>query len=184
MVRMLFSQAVMNRAGLLAPQRRRMDGPNRHTFLARTHHAFTEIPLRANPFLQWMLLGSYRNVENGHPYLSQEGHAALADAADSIRFVHGDLLGHLKRCAPGTYTAFNLSTVPDYLSEEATTDLLNACVCASGSGARLAYWNLLVDRHRPEHMADVLDRHQDRAADLLRIDRAFVYGGLQLETVR
>ena len=41
----------------------------------------------------------------------------------------------------------------------------------------------LVPRHRPEALADRLQRHEARSAELLQQDRAFVYGGFNLETV-
>jgi S-adenosylmethionine-diacylglycerol 3-amino-3-carboxypropyl transferase len=182
--RVFFSQAVMQRTGRSAAQFAHVDGPVSKAFMARAEHALTELSVGDNPFLQWMLLGAYADVENSQPYLSQAGHAALAEAADRIHFVHDDLVGHLRSCQPGTYTAFNLSDVPEYLSEAETAELLGACVSASGSGARMAYWNLLVPRHRPESMADQLDRDEELAARLLRSDRAFVYGGFHVETVR
>ena len=182
--RVFFSQAVMQRTGRSAAQFAHVDGPVSKAFMARAEHALTELKVGDNPFLQWMLLGRYEDVENSQPYLSTEGHAALVAAADSITFVHDDLMGHLQGCDPGTYSAFNLSDVPEYLSEEETEALLRACSLAARTGARLAYWNLLVARHRPESMAHILDRDEDLATRLLRSDRAFVYGGLQVETVR
>jgi S-adenosylmethionine-diacylglycerol 3-amino-3-carboxypropyl transferase len=182
--RVFFSQMVMQRLGRSGVQFAHVEGPVSTAFMARAEHALTELSAAENPFLQWMLLGAYTDLENSQPYLSQSGHAALAEAAARIHFVHDDLMGHLRRCAPGTYSAFNLSDVPEYLGEAETEALLRACVSASGTGARLAYWNLLVPRHRPESMADQLDRDEELAARLLRSDRAFVYGGFHVETVR
>lgn len=181
--RVFFSQAVMQRTGRSAAQFAHVDGPVSKAFMSRAEHALTELSVARNPFLQWMLLGKYTDPEQSQPYLSQAGHSALAEAASRIRFVHDDLMGHLRQCEPGTYTAFNLSDVPEYLSEAETEALLRACVSASSPGGRLAYWNLLVPRHRPESMADVLDRDEELASRLLRSDRAFVYGGFQVETV-
>ena len=182
--RVFFSQAVMQRAGRSVAQFAHVEGSASKAFMARAEHALTALPVADNPYLQWMLLGRYPDPEKIQPYLSTQGHAALVAAADNIQFVHDDLMSHLQACAPGTYTAFNLSVVPEYLSEKETEALLRACVSASKSGGRLAYWNLLVSRYRPESMARLLDRDEELAARLLRSDRAFVYGGFQLETVR
>jgi len=182
--RVFFSQAVMQRTGRSAAQFAHVDGPVSKAFMARAEHALTELPVSGNPFLAWMLLGTYADVENSHPYLSEAGHAALAQVADRIHFVHDDLVGHLRGCPSDQYSAFNLSDVPEYLSEDETETLLKACVGASKPGARVAYWNLLVPRHRPESMAHQLDRDEELAARLLRSDRAFVYGGFHVETVR
>ena len=50
-------------------------------------------------------------------------------------------------------------------------------------GARIAYWNLLVPRSRPESLADRIARDVGLGERLLARDRAFVYGGFQVETV-
>ena len=184
MFRVFFSKAVMQRSGRSPAQFAHVQGPISQAFMSRTEHVLTTMPVADNPFVQWILGGEYRNVDNSHPYLSAEGHAALAKVADRFTFVHDDLISHLNACDEGTYSAFNLSDVPEYLSEEETASLLRCCVRASRQGGRIAYWNLLVPRHRPEQMADVLDRNEAKAAELIVNDRAFVYGDFQLETVR
>ncbi len=182
--RVFFSQRVMERSGRSPAQFAHVDGPVSSEFLSRAEHAMTELPVASNPFLQWMLAGAYRDPEQSQPYLSEDGHSKLAAAADRIEFVHDDLLTHMRAAGSGTYTAFNLSDVPEYLSEAETEALLRAAVGASGSGARLAYWNLLVPRHRPESMAELIDRDEALGDRLIKTDRAFVYGGFQVETVR
>ena len=51
------------------------------------------------------------------------------------------------------------------------------------SGARLAYWNLLVPRSRPESLAERIQRDGARGQEMLLRDRAFVYGGFNVERV-
>jgi S-adenosylmethionine-diacylglycerol 3-amino-3-carboxypropyl transferase len=184
MFRLFFSKTVMQRSGRSPAQFAHVQGPISKAFMARTEHALTTMPVTDNPFVQWILGGAYRSVETSHPYLSAQGHATLGTLADRFTFVHDDLISHLNSCPKGTYSAFNLSDVPEYLSEKETETLLRSCVGASRSGARIAYWNLLVPRHRPEQMSDVLDRNETKAAALIAKDRAFVYGDFQLETVR
>ena len=85
---------------------------------------------------------------------------------------------------PGTYSAFNYSNVFEYLSAEQHERILELTLRAARPGARVAYWNLLVPRQRPASLAERLVPDPSRAAELLRQDRAFVYGGFQLETVQ
>jgi S-adenosylmethionine-diacylglycerol 3-amino-3-carboxypropyl transferase len=161
-----------------------VDGPVGTAFLRRTAHVLTEIPIATNYFVQWMLGGRFADLEQAHPYLGQAGHAALAKVAGNIEFVHDDLISHLAKRGPGAYSAFNLSNVPEYLGEAEHAKLLASVVAAARPGARVAYWNLLVPRSRPASMADVLDVSPEKSAALLDRDRAFVYGGFQLETVK
>lgn len=182
--RLFFSRWVMERAGRSSAQFAHVQGSVSSVFLDRTTHVMTQIPVGSNPFLQWILSGCYADLEHSQPYLSVEGHRKLVEAADRIHFVHDDLIGHLKACSPGTYSAFNLSDVPEYLSESEAEALLGACVGAARSGARIAYWNLLVPRWRPDSLADRLDRDVSLGDALIERDRAFFYGSFQVETVR
>jgi len=182
--RVFFSRWVMERAGRSSAQFAHVQGSVSDVFLARTAHVMTQIPVGSNPFLQWILSGQYADLDHSQPYLSVEGHQKLVEAADRIHFVHDDLIGHLNACAPETYSAFNLSDVPEYLSDSESEGLLRACVGAARPGARIAYWNLLVPRWRPEGMADLLDRDVALGDALIADDRAFFYGSFQVETVR
>ena len=182
--RVFFSRAVMARRGRSRAQFAHVEGSVSASFLERTEHVMTALPISDNPFLQWILTGELVDPELGQPYFSEDGHRKLRAAADRIRFVHEDLIAHFERSPPGAYSAFNLSDVPEYLSESETEALLRAAVGCARSGARLAYWNLLVPRCRPESMADLLERDTVLGARLIREDRAFVYGAFQVETVR
>lgn len=182
--RVFFSRFVMARAGRSPAQFAHVDGPVGTAFLRRTAHVLTEIPIATNYFVQWMLGGRFADLEQAHPYLGQAGHTALAEVAGNIEFVHDDLISHLAKRGPAAYSAFNLSNVPEYLGEAEHAKLLASVVAAARPGARVAYWNLLVPRSRPASMADVLDVAPEKSAALLDQDRAFVYGGFQLETVK
>lgn len=182
--KLFFSRWMMARSGRSAEQFRFVEGPVAQVFLDRARRALTELPIRDNPFLWWILTGRFRDLEEAHPYLSHAGHQALAGAAERIRFVHGGLEDVLDASPPGAFSAFNYSDVPEYLSEAQHLQLMTATLRVARPGARLAYWNLLVPRWRPDALAGRLDRHPDRAAQLHAGDRAFFYGAFQLETVR
>lgn len=182
--RLFFSRFVMARSGRSKEQFAQVEGAVADRFLARARHALTELPLDDNFFVQWMLQGRFSDLERAHPYLSTDGHAKLKAAGDRVRVVHASLEEFLERCEPGTFSAFNYSNLFEYVPAEHHARLLELTVRAARPGARVAYWNLLVDRHRPASLADRLQRHEDVAAALLPRDRAFVYGGFQLEVVR
>jgi S-adenosylmethionine-diacylglycerol 3-amino-3-carboxypropyl transferase len=181
--RLFFSRRVMAAAGRSERHFQYVDGPVSRVFLSRAEHVLTDIPLKTNPFVQWIMTGGFPDLEHAHPYLSVAGQAALRAAADRIQFVASDLETHLESVEPGTYSAFNYSNVFEYLSAEQHERILELTLRAARPGARVAYWNLLVPRQRPASLAERLVPDPDRAEALLRQDRAFVYGGFQLETV-
>ena len=182
--KVFFSRRVMAKAGRSEAHFQYVDGPVSAVFLERTRHVLTAIPAATNPFLQWILNGAYTDLNAAHPYLSEAGQAVLRARADRIRFVHADLETFLKGCAPRSFSAFNYSNLFEYLSADQHERLLELTIRAARPGARIAYWNLLVPRSRPAGLAKHLTRHPEVSAALLERDRAFVYGGFQIEVVR
>lgn len=182
--RVFFSRAVMARLGRSPEQFAQVEGTVADRFLERARHALTELPVADNFFVQWMLTGAWLDLERAHPYLSTEGHARLRAAADRIRLVHAPLEEVLETAEPGAFSAFNCSNVFEYVPAGHHARMLEGIVRAGRPGARVAYWNLLVDRHRPDAMAARLVRDEEAARRLLARDRAFVYGGFQIEVVQ
>ncbi|MCP4808110.1 MAG: DUF3419 family protein [Proteobacteria bacterium] len=177
--RLFFSEVVMARLGRSPEQFAHVDGPVAEAFLGRAKHAFCDLDCRTNPYLQWMLVGTFLDLDHSRAYLTADGHSRLGDAAERLTLVHGDLEGQLAQ--PG-WTAFNFSNLFEYVTPDHHEGMLRAAIAGSGSGARLAYWNTLVPRSRPASLADQLDVTD--TSDLLFRDRAFVYGGFNLERVR
>jgi S-adenosylmethionine-diacylglycerol 3-amino-3-carboxypropyl transferase len=187
--RLFFSRFVMERTGRTAAHFAHVEGAVSSEFLRRTKHVLTNIPIVTNPYLQWMLRGRYRDVERAHLYLTRDGHRKLREVRPRIRLVLQELEQHLpsvidEKTGAGRYSAFNYSNLFEYVSAEQHEQLLRLTVAAARKGARIAYWNLLVPRSAPASMEHLLERRVGEAQALLARDRAFVYGGFNLEIVR
>ena len=192
--KVFFSRAVMARTGRTAAHFGQVKGAVSTEFLRRAKHALTEIPIRTNPYLQWMLRGRFRDLELAHAYLTRDGHRGLREARPRIKLVLQELEQHLPAVVDaargssgrtdGRYSAFNYSNLFEYVSADQHEQLLRLTVAAARPGARVAYWNLLVPRQRPESMASLLDRRPEQEAAWIARDRAFVYGAFHLEVVR
>ncbi len=184
-----FSEAVMSRTGRTAAHFGQVEGKVSTEFLRRAKHALTNIPIRTNPYLQWMLRGRFPDLEQAHDYLTVAGHKGLREVRPRIKLVLQELEQHLPGVVDGRterrrYSAFNYSNLFEYVSAAQHEALLRLTVAAARPGARIAYWNLLVPRQRPESMADVLDRSPALEAAWIARDRAFVYGAFHREVVR
>ncbi len=181
--RIFFSQMVMERLGRDPAQFAHVGGPVSQEFLRRCEHALTRIPVRTNPYLQWMLIQDFVDVQTcSRAYLTQEGFEGMSEARERVRLVHSDVESFLSE-DPGRFTAFNFSNLFEYVSAEHHEQVLSLVVESSEAGARLAYWNLLVPRSRPESLTDRIERDVARSAEMLLRDRAFVYGGFHVERV-
>jgi S-adenosylmethionine-diacylglycerol 3-amino-3-carboxypropyl transferase len=182
--RVFFSRRVMAARGRSPEQFAHVEGPIGDALLSRARHVLTELPLRDNGYVQWMLAGTYLTEEGLPPYLTEDGHARLGEVAERLELVHASLEDHLEGLPLGIYDGFNLSDIFEYLTEAHTESLLAALARVGKPGARLAYWNLFVPRSRPASLADRLEPLADLAASLVLEDRAFVYGAFRVEEVR
>jgi hypothetical protein len=69
------------------------------------------------------------------------------------------------------------------MSEENYHRLLRKLVACGRPGGRLAYWNMLAPRGRPESMSAELQPLTELAAKLHREDKAFFYSRFIVEAV-
>ncbi len=79
---------------------------------------------------------------------------------------------------------WNLSDVFEYVDDAAYASLLAHIAAISAPRARLAYWNMLVPRRRPEALAPFLAEREDVAVPLRARDRVPFYGDFVVEEAR
>jgi S-adenosylmethionine-diacylglycerol 3-amino-3-carboxypropyl transferase len=146
-------------------------------YTRRAFHAFVELDPSTNPFLQYILLGHYLNLEAGHPYLAPQHFMTLRERLDRLEVRCVEMEGFLSSCEPGEFTGFNLSDIFEWMSDELHERVYRAIVHASAPGATLAYWNNLVPRSAPTSLLEAGAVSTDRALAqrLHEADRAFLY---------
>jgi S-adenosylmethionine-diacylglycerol 3-amino-3-carboxypropyl transferase len=184
--RLFFSRAVMSRLGRDPGLFRYVDGPFAETVLERTTHALTVLDPSANPYAHWILTGTHGDALPCA--LRAEHFDTIRNNLDRLEWRRTSLeeflsneLSHGDRARQ--FDRFNLSNIFEYVSPANHERMLSALVRCSRPGARLAYWNLRVDRKRPEHLARRL-RSLDGLADALHAsDRAFFYSAFRVEEV-
>jgi S-adenosylmethionine-diacylglycerol 3-amino-3-carboxypropyl transferase len=76
-----------------------------------------------------------------------------------------------------------LSDIFEYMSLENTASLLGRLAEASRPGGRLAYWNMLAPRRRPQSLAAQLVERRDLDRPLFLQDKAFFYSDFVVEQV-
>jgi S-adenosylmethionine-diacylglycerol 3-amino-3-carboxypropyl transferase len=109
------------------------------------------------------------------PYLTPEGHAALAPLLGRLSLHTGDLLDFLEGAAPGSFTRFSLSDVPSYLDATSFERLMHGIVRAAAPGARFCVRLFLSTHEVPPSVAPLIEREPELEALLAREDRAFAY---------
>jgi S-adenosylmethionine-diacylglycerol 3-amino-3-carboxypropyl transferase len=154
-------------------------------YAARAWHAFVELDPSTNPFLQYILLARYLDLDHGPPWLAPASHAILRERLDDLTVTCEEIESHLFACEPGTYTACNLSDIFEWMSDSLHERAYRSIARACAPGARLAYWNNLVPRSAPaslvERGAVTSDRTLARAVH--DRDRAFLYRDFHVDTI-
>ena len=180
--RVFFSRFVMGRLGRDPEFFKYVEGSVAERILARTRYALTALDPSVNPYIQWILTG--RHAMTALPYaLRPENFEAIRANLDRLEWRQQSVEAFLDECGAGAIDAFNLSDIFEYMSPEGTHRLLDRLARAGRPGARLAYWNMLAERRRPESMADRLRPLDELAQRLFAQDKAFFYRAFVIEEV-
>src|SRR5262249_29947806 len=149
--RVFFSRFVMGRMGRDPSFFAYVEGDVGARILGRAKYAVTELDPAANPYLQWILTG--RHTTALPLALRPEHFDAIRANLGRLEWRCQSVEDFLACSAPGSIDRFNLSDIFEYMSEKNYHRLLERLAAAGRPGARLAYWNMLVPRSRPEALA-------------------------------
>jgi S-adenosylmethionine-diacylglycerol 3-amino-3-carboxypropyl transferase len=180
--RLFFSRGVMGSLGRDPAFFRHVDTRVAPAILERTERALTTLDPAENAFVRWILTGSHGDAL---PHaLRPEHFDTIRGRLDRLEWHCASLEEYLGRSDAGTFARFNLSDVFEYVSHEHYHRMLDAVIRRSTARARLVYWNMLVPRRRPDHLASRLRPLDDVAGRLHARDRGFFYMALRVEEVQ
>ena len=149
--------------------------------LQLAEHALVDLDPADNPYLHWIINRSYGD-ELPHA-LREEHFETIRANLDRLEWHRVGLHEYLDRAASESIDRFNLSDVFEYLSEGESGLVFERIAEVGRPGGRLAYWNMLVPRHRPETLAHRLRPLPELAAALHESARTFFYRDFVVEQV-
>ena len=149
--------------------------------LERASYAGTELDPAENPYLQWIMTG--RHTSALPLALRAEHFATIRANLDRLEWRCQSVEDFLASREPHSVDRFNLSDIFEYMSEENYRQLLVRLADGAPPGGRLAYWNMLAPRSRPESLAGRLRPLTELALRLHRRDKAFFYSRFVVEEV-
>jgi S-adenosylmethionine-diacylglycerol 3-amino-3-carboxypropyl transferase len=152
-------------------------------YLARAEHALLDIPIRSNPYLTYILSGGYGPGDRMPDYLRPEVAAALCGRLDRIVVRTASLDDVLRTLPAQSVDAFYLSDVFELVGPAEHAATLREVLRVGRPGARICYWNNLVDRRRPDALAGSLLSDGRESDQLHARDRAFLYSRIVVESV-
>jgi S-adenosylmethionine-diacylglycerol 3-amino-3-carboxypropyl transferase len=179
MFRMFFSRKLMGLLGRDPEFFRYVEGSVSERILKRTEYALTELDPALNPYIHWILTGRFDGALPAA--LREENFEPIRRNLDRLEWRCGSLeesLGHDRN-----FDCFNLSDIFEYMSPSSYEELLKLIVSSARSGGRLAYWNMLAPRQRPESLATSLRPLAELSSKLFARDQAFFYSALVVEEV-
>jgi S-adenosylmethionine-diacylglycerol 3-amino-3-carboxypropyl transferase len=149
--------------------------------LERTRYALTVLDPTCNPYLQWIILGRYQPAL---PYwLRAENFDAIRTHLPCLEWRRSSIEDYARSAGADAIDRFNLSDIFEYMSPANYHAALEQLIDSSRAGARLAYWNMMAPRRRPQSLAGRLRPLNDLADQLYRQDKAFFYSAFVVEEV-
>jgi S-adenosylmethionine-diacylglycerol 3-amino-3-carboxypropyl transferase len=176
-----FSRFVMGRLGRDPSFFQYVDGRVADRILARARHALRMLDPAGNPYLQWILTG--RHTTALPLALRSEHFETIRAHLDRLEWHCRSIEDFLQHDSSGRIDRFNLSDIFEYMSPENYHHLLARLAGHGKGGGRLAYWNMLVPRTRPESLAGKLRPLTEMANELHLQDKAFFYSRFVVEEV-
>jgi S-adenosylmethionine-diacylglycerol 3-amino-3-carboxypropyl transferase len=148
-------------------------GPN-----GRLDRALASPRAHLNPYLTYHLTGSYS--PRALPlYLRPGLFKALRRRLDRVRLHLGPV-----ESAPGSYGGFNLSNIFEYMAPAQHQAVYGALLAKALPRARLAYWNLHVERACPPALRPRVRPLRRLSTALHRADQAWAYRAFHVDAVR
>jgi S-adenosylmethionine-diacylglycerol 3-amino-3-carboxypropyl transferase len=179
--KLFFSRFVMGRLGRDPAFFRYVQGSVAERILSRTEYALTELDPAANPYLQWVLTGTHTTAL---PFaLRLENFDPIRRYLERLEWTRCSLEDLLRTHTDLKVDRWNLSDIFEYMSPENHGRLLETLSNRSKPGARLAYWNMLAPRRRPDSLAGRLRSLDVLANDLFSRDNAWFYCAFVVEEV-
>jgi S-adenosylmethionine-diacylglycerol 3-amino-3-carboxypropyl transferase len=145
--------------------------------------AITELPVKENYFLAYILLGNYSD-DNLPPYLKKENYEIIRARVNRIKKVTSSCQEYLRSQPVETISKFNFTNIFEWMSTEEFTLLLLETLRVAKEGAVITYRNHLVTRTRPEILKDQIIPDSQLSDDLIKRDRSFIYKAYVIERIK
>ena len=153
-------------------------------YLKRVKHSLTEISIRTNFFMHYILTGTIPVPFENHPYLDKNNFNKLKDILKhkKIEFIDSDIYEFLKRSKENSFSKFNLSDIFEAKTQEEYESLLKEIVRVSKKRGIVCYWNNLANRS--DHCSiNNLIKNKEKSEELYKKDKVHFYSGFILENI-
>lgn len=174
--KVFFSRAMMGKFGRDPEFFKYVETDVASRIFKRAEYALTVLPADANPYLEYILTG---NFKNSLPfYLKRENFDLIRSNIDRLVIFQGNLNEALQRNQQIRFDGFNLSDIFEYMSYDQYEEEVRCILKHSNPKARLVYWNMLADRKQVNGLETKMRFLDQEASELFKQDKAFFYKSL------
>lgn len=147
--------------------------------LERTHHGLVVQDPARNPYLRWIMTGSFGTVL---PFaLRPENFARIRDNLDRLEWRCAHLGDVIQELGLGALDRIDLGIQVEHLQPAAYHALLDRLMRACRRGGRIIHWNLLVPRPRPAEIDRRLVPQPALSQQLTAMDHGFYHHSVVVE---
>lgn len=140
--------------------------------LSQAEDQLTSVQAQDNFILRYNLTGNFGDLLPA--YLKDETvFASIKNRLDRIKLLHG--LIETARELYGNFDAMNLSDIFEYMNDEIFLKTSGIIQSLCNEGARIGYWNLMVDRRMSEILPTHFRYQEILSQELTAQDRGFFY---------
>jgi S-adenosylmethionine-diacylglycerol 3-amino-3-carboxypropyl transferase len=178
--RLFFGRYLLGMIGRDPEFFRYVDGHVAERIFQRTRYALTVLPTHNNPYLQFILTGTFGTTLPF--YAREENYKKIKENIGAFELFHGKIEDVLTDHGD-TFDGFNLSDIFEYMDKALYKQTLKRIIAKSHTASRMAYWNMLVPRDAVLMFPDRLRKVQPITNDLFKSDQAFFYQAFNVDEV-
>lgn len=156
----------------------------------RAHRLACDYPIQENYFA-WQAFGRKYDTENRRAvpeYLKRENHEALKQNASRLKTKIGSVTEEIKRNPLETFNRFVFLDAQDWMNAEALTDLWSAIAQRGEKGSRIIFRTASahspIETNLPPVLREKFTYEEEQSKELFKQDRASIYGGFHLYTLK
>lgn len=152
-------------------------------FAEKAKRAITQLPIKENHFLSYILLGKFYDEDILPQYMKRENYDAICSRVDRIEIVTDSCENYFSSLPDSSISKFNFSNIFEWMSDDAYEDLLRETVRVAKDKAILTYRNLLVFREHPSNLNSNIRSLKKMAKSLHEKDLSFIYNNYVVEEI-
>jgi len=153
-------------------------------FAEKAKRAITQLPMKENHFLSYILLGKFYDEDNLPLYLKRENYDIIRSRTDRIEIVTDSCENYFSSLPDSSISKFNFTNIFEWMSDDAYEELLRETVRVAKDKAVLTYRNLLVFREHPSTLNSNIRSLEKMAKSLHEKDLSFIYNNYVVEEIQ